>query len=133
MSERLGAAGSWMRPDRGPQEDGLKIQVTIQFDEGKAELVHEVARLQRGPSRPETLGLSLAPSAVQEPLEATWKPTAIRRPTTAPVTGLSLPISGGVHRIGRQRDRGQTQNNNQPMRSEPLHRPAVLDGTGSCP
>ena len=38
----------------------IQVQITIQSDEGQAEVVHEVARLERGPLRPDTLGLSLA-------------------------------------------------------------------------
>ncbi|MBV9490505.1 MAG: transposase family protein, partial [Verrucomicrobia bacterium] len=41
-----------------PGGSGMKIQVqiTMQSDEGKAEVVHEVARLERGLLRPDTLG-----------------------------------------------------------------------------
>jgi hypothetical protein len=44
----------------------MKIQVhlTIQSDEGQVEAVHEVARLERGPLKPDTLRLSLAPGAL---------------------------------------------------------------------
>ena len=38
----------------------IQVQITIQSDEDQAEVVHEVARLERGPLRPDTLGLSLA-------------------------------------------------------------------------
>jgi ribosomal protein S14 len=41
----------------------VQVHITIQSDEGQAEVVHGVARLERGPLRPDTLGLSLAPSA----------------------------------------------------------------------
>jgi hypothetical protein len=36
----------------------IQVHITIQSDEGKAEVVHEVARLERGPLRPDTLGPS---------------------------------------------------------------------------
>jgi hypothetical protein len=38
----------------------ITVQITIQSDEGQAEVVQEVAQLERGPLQPETLGLSLA-------------------------------------------------------------------------
>ena len=38
----------------------IQVQITIHSDEGQAEVVHEVACLERGPLRPDTLGLSLA-------------------------------------------------------------------------
>jgi hypothetical protein len=38
----------------------LKIQVTIESDEGQSEVVQEVAQLERGALRPEELGLTLA-------------------------------------------------------------------------
>ena len=38
----------------------IQVQITIQSDEGQAAVVHEVACLERGPLRPDTLGLSLA-------------------------------------------------------------------------
>ena len=38
----------------------IQVHITIQSDEGKTEVVHEVARLERGPLRLDTLGLSLA-------------------------------------------------------------------------
>ena len=38
----------------------IQVQIMIQSDEGKTEVVREVARLERGPLRPDTLGLSLA-------------------------------------------------------------------------
>ena len=38
----------------------VQVHITIQSDEGQAEVVHEVARLERGPVRPDALGLSLA-------------------------------------------------------------------------
>jgi hypothetical protein len=41
----------------------IQVHITIQSDEGQAEVVREVARLERGFLRPDTLGLSLAPSA----------------------------------------------------------------------
>jgi hypothetical protein len=54
-------------------------------------------------------------------------------PNYGNVTGLNLPISGGLYRIGRQRNRGQTQEQKSADAREPLPRPAVLDGTGSFP
>ena len=39
----------------------IKVQITVQSDEGQAEVVQEVARLERGPLRPDTLGLSPLP------------------------------------------------------------------------
>jgi hypothetical protein len=38
----------------------ITVQITVQSDEAQAEVVQEVAHLERGPLRPETLGLSLA-------------------------------------------------------------------------
>jgi hypothetical protein len=38
----------------------IKVQITVQSEEDGAEVVQEVARLERGPLRPDTLGLSLA-------------------------------------------------------------------------
>ena len=38
----------------------IQVYITIQSDEDQAEVVHEVARLERGPLKPDTLGLSLA-------------------------------------------------------------------------
>jgi hypothetical protein len=38
----------------------IQVYITIQSDEDQAEVVHEVARLERGPLRPDTLGLTLA-------------------------------------------------------------------------
>ena len=38
----------------------ITVQITGQSDEGQAEVVQEVAQLERGPLQPETLGLSLA-------------------------------------------------------------------------
>lgn len=38
----------------------ITVQITVQSDEGQAEVVQEVAQLERGPLQPETLGLSLA-------------------------------------------------------------------------
>src|SRR3954452_5944522 len=37
----------------------IKVQITLESGEGESEMV-EVARLERGPLRPDTLGLSLA-------------------------------------------------------------------------
>jgi hypothetical protein len=37
----------------------IQVQITIQSGEGKAEVVHEVARLERGPLRADTPGPSL--------------------------------------------------------------------------
>jgi hypothetical protein len=42
----------------------IQVQITVRSDEGKADVVHEVARLERGPLRPDAPGLSLAPSAL---------------------------------------------------------------------
>jgi hypothetical protein len=41
---------------------GMKItvQITVKSDDGKREVLQEVARFERGPLRPDTLGLSLA-------------------------------------------------------------------------
>ena len=38
----------------------ITVQITVKSDETEAEVVQEVARLERGPLQPETLGLSLA-------------------------------------------------------------------------
>jgi hypothetical protein len=38
----------------------ITVQITIQSDQGQADVVQEVAQLERGPVQPETLGLSLA-------------------------------------------------------------------------
>src|SRR4051794_41014183 len=38
----------------------ITVQITVQSDETEAEVVREVACLERGPLQPETLGLSLA-------------------------------------------------------------------------
>ena len=38
----------------------IKIQITVESDEGQPEVVQEVAHLDRGTLRPETLGLRLA-------------------------------------------------------------------------
>jgi len=38
----------------------IQVQITVQSEEGKTEVIQEVARLERGPLRPDTLGLSLA-------------------------------------------------------------------------
>src|SRR5690349_21741498 len=38
----------------------ITVQITVQSDEEQAEVVQEVARLERGPLRAETLGRSLA-------------------------------------------------------------------------
>ena len=38
----------------------IKIQVTVESNEGQSEAVQEVARLERGALRPEELGLTLA-------------------------------------------------------------------------
>jgi hypothetical protein len=38
----------------------IKIQITVESDEGQPEVVQEVAHLDRGTLRPETLGLTLA-------------------------------------------------------------------------
>jgi hypothetical protein len=38
----------------------ITVQITVQSDEGQAEVVQEVTHLKRGSLRPETLGLSLA-------------------------------------------------------------------------
>ena len=38
----------------------IKIQITVESDEGQPEVVQEVAHLDRGSLRPETLGLTLA-------------------------------------------------------------------------
>ena len=38
---------------------GIKIQITVESDEGQPELVQEVAHLDRGTLRPETVGLTL--------------------------------------------------------------------------
>jgi hypothetical protein len=38
----------------------IKIQVTVESNEGQSEVVREVARLERGALRPEELGLTLA-------------------------------------------------------------------------
>lgn len=38
----------------------ITVQITVQSDEGQAEVVQEVAPLERGPLQPEALGLSLA-------------------------------------------------------------------------
>src|SRR5437762_63919 len=50
------------RPAWAVGGDGMNItvQITVQSDEEQAEVVQEVARLERGSLRPETLGLSLA-------------------------------------------------------------------------
>ena len=38
----------------------IKIQITVESDKGQPEVVQEVAHLDRGTLRPETLGLTLA-------------------------------------------------------------------------
>src|ERR1700681_369638 len=38
----------------------IKIQITVESDEGQSEIVQEVSHLERGILRPETLGLTLA-------------------------------------------------------------------------
>lgn len=38
----------------------IKIQITVESDEGPPEVIQEVAHLDRGTLRPETLGLTLA-------------------------------------------------------------------------
>ena len=38
----------------------IKIQITVESDKGQPEVVQEVAHLDRGILRPETLGLTLA-------------------------------------------------------------------------
>jgi hypothetical protein len=38
----------------------IKVQITVESETGQPGVVQEVARLERGPFRPETLGLSLA-------------------------------------------------------------------------
>jgi hypothetical protein len=38
----------------------IKIQITVESDKGQPEVVQEVAQLDRGILRPETLGLTLA-------------------------------------------------------------------------
>lgn len=38
----------------------IKIQITVESDEGQPEVVQEVAYLDRGALRPEMLGLTLA-------------------------------------------------------------------------
>ena len=38
----------------------IKIQITVQSDKGQPEVVQEVAHLDRGNLRPETIGLTLA-------------------------------------------------------------------------
>src|SRR3954453_10114533 len=38
----------------------IKVQITLNSEQGEPEVIQEVARLERGPLRPDTLGLSLA-------------------------------------------------------------------------
>jgi hypothetical protein len=38
----------------------ITVQITVKSEEAEAEVVQEVARFERGPLRPDTLGLSLA-------------------------------------------------------------------------
>jgi hypothetical protein len=38
----------------------IKVQITVQSEQGEPEVIQEVARLERGTLRPDTLGLSLA-------------------------------------------------------------------------
>ena len=38
----------------------ITVQITVKSDEGERKVLQEVARLERGPLRPDTLGLSLA-------------------------------------------------------------------------
>ena len=38
----------------------ITVQITVKSEEAASEVVREVARLERGPLQPETLGLSLA-------------------------------------------------------------------------
>ena len=47
------------RRDRAVAAAGMKItvQITIQSDQGQADVVQQVAQLERGPLQPETLGL----------------------------------------------------------------------------
>jgi hypothetical protein len=63
----VGAGGSLRKlavpgPGWAAGGGGMKItvQITVRSDEGQVEAVREVARLERGPLQPETLGLSLA-------------------------------------------------------------------------
>ena len=64
----------------------IQVQITIQ-PEGQAEVVHEVARLERGPLRPDTLGLSLAEArSILAGLERTMaegQAAQVRGPSTA--------------------------------------------------
>jgi hypothetical protein len=45
----------------------IKIQITVESDKGQPEVVQEVAHLDRGILRPETLGLTLA-----EAIDSRW-------------------------------------------------------------
>jgi hypothetical protein len=47
----------------------ITVQITVQSDEGQAEVVQEVAHLKRGRLRPETLGLSLAEGGEAFPVD----------------------------------------------------------------
>ena len=38
----------------------ITVQIIVKSDEGQAEVIREVAHLERGALRPETLGFSLA-------------------------------------------------------------------------
>jgi hypothetical protein len=38
----------------------LTVQITVESAQGQPEVIQEVARLERGPLQPDTLGLSLA-------------------------------------------------------------------------
>jgi hypothetical protein len=38
----------------------ITVQIMVQSDEAEAQVVQQVVRLERGPLKPETLGLSLA-------------------------------------------------------------------------
>jgi hypothetical protein len=38
----------------------ITVQITVQSEQAESKVVREVARLERGPLHPETLGLSLA-------------------------------------------------------------------------
>jgi hypothetical protein len=42
----------------------VEVQITLQSEAAKTEVIQAVARLERGPLRPDAPGLSLAPSAL---------------------------------------------------------------------
>ena len=75
----------------------FQVHLTIQSDEGQAEVVHEVARLERGPVRPDTLGLPLAPSALDSGGAGANDGRRASRPSSWPKHG-GVPVAAGSAR-----------------------------------